>query len=265
METNRRNWDERVPIHLKSEFYGLERFKDGESTLYTFELDDLGPVKDCSLVHLQCHIGLDTLSWARQGASVTGLDFSRPAVEAASALASGLDIPARFVQGNVYDAVEVLGETYDVVYTGRGALIWLPELEPWAQAVSRLLKPGGRFYMHEFHPITEVFAEDSLDVAEDYFHSAEPRRWEGSGTYAEPDAETEHNVSLEWKHTLGDVVSALANAGLRIELLREQNRGSAFRRWPFMVEVAPREFALPPGLPRLPLTYTLLATRPPTA
>jgi SAM-dependent methyltransferase len=261
-ETNRLSWDERVPIHLQSAFYDLSGFKSGKNTLHPFELEELGSVEGSSLVHLQCHFGLDTLSWARLGAQVTGLDFSLPAVEAATQVAEDLGLPARFVHANVYQAPEALQATYDVVYTGRGALIWLPDLSAWAEVVASLLNPGGRFYLHEFHPFADVFAEDSLEVVDGYFHESEPRRWEGSGTYADTEADTAHNTSLEWKHPLGDVVTVLARVGLRIELLRERRGGSHFRRWPFMVESESGELVLPERMPALPLTYSLLASKP---
>lgn len=261
-ETNRKSWDERVPIHLKSPFYRIEAFKAGESPLYDFEHQELGSVKDCELLHLQCHFGLDTLSWARAGARVTGLDFSEPAIQAAQGLADELALPADFVCGNVYDAPELLSSgRFDIVYTGRGALIWLPDIKRWAGIVARLLKPGGRFYMHEFHPAMDVFADDSLAVEYSYFHEAEPRRWEGTGSYADFEAETENNVSLEWSHPIGDVVTALIQAGLRIELLKERPDACAYRRWPFMREVKPGDFRLPEELPALPLTYSLKAVK----
>ncbi len=162
--TNRANWDERVGQHLDSPFYDLAGFKQGRCTLRDFDLAMLPDVAGKDLVHLQCHFGLDTLSWARRGARVTGLDFSAPAVAAAQAIALELGIPARFVQANVYDALQALGADFDIVYTGLGALCWLPDLERWADQVEGLLRPGGTLALAEFHPFTDVFGDEDLRV-----------------------------------------------------------------------------------------------------
>ena len=153
MEANRRQWDERAPLHVASEFYDVDGFRAGRSTLRAVEVEEVGDVTGRELLHLQCHFGLDTLSWARRGARVTGLDFSESAVEAARALADAEGIDAEFVCANVYDAVAALsGRTYDVVYTGIGALCWLPDIDRWAATAGALVKPGGSLYVFEHHP-----------------------------------------------------------------------------------------------------------------
>ncbi len=261
---NRASWDERTPIHVASAFYDVPGFVAGRPTLRPFEPDELGPVEGCSLVHLQCHFGLDTLSWARRGAEVTGLDFSAPAIEQARKLAAEIGVRARFEQADVYDAPDVLGRRYDVVYTGTGALNWLPDMERWADVVRRLLEPGGRFYLLEIHPVVHALADDSLQWAHDYFgHAGEPTVWDEDTTYADPDARLTNTVTHEFAHPIGEVVSALAGAGLRIELLREHDQCSS-RRWPFLERVpGPRAmYRLPASMPRLPLDYSVLATAP---
>lgn len=156
-EVNRANWDERVPIHVEGEFYDVAGFLAGEERLRPFELAEMGDVGGKDLLHLQCHFGIDTLGWAGHGARVTGLDFSAPAVEAATKLASQLSLDASFVRANVYDAAEALeGRTSDVVYTGLGALNWLPDIERWAGVAEALIRPGGFLYLAEFHPFTWV-------------------------------------------------------------------------------------------------------------
>jgi SAM-dependent methyltransferase len=255
---NRALWDERVPIHVSGEFYDVERFLAGRSTLRSFELAELGDVRGCSLVHPQCHFGLDTLSLARLGARVTGLDFSPAAIEAARTLAQRAKLEAEFVCANVYDAVAALdGRRFEVVYTGLGAVLWLPDIERWAATMAALLAPGGRFYMAEFHPITDVFADDGLEVAHSYFDRA-AHAYDEPGTYADPQAATVHNRSLEWTHGLGDVVSALAAAGLRIELLHEHDF-TLHARFPFLESTEERTYHMPPGMPALPLMYSLRA------
>ena len=261
-ETNRAWWDERVPIHVDSALYDVEGFLAGESRLFEFVIDEVGDVAGATLVHPQCHFGLDTLSWARRGARVTGLDFSAPAVAAARDVAARVGIhDAEFVQGDVYDAPAALGHRrFDVVFTGMGALNWLPDVERWARVMADLLAPGGRFYIAEAHPFAHVFAEDSLTVTYPYF-KPEGFVWEDDGgSYAAPGADTAHNRTLEWSHGLGAVVSALAAAGLRIEWLHEHPYTFA-AGWPFLVRDG-RAHRLPDDVPSLPLMYSLLATAP---
>jgi SAM-dependent methyltransferase len=259
-ETNRRLWDERVPIHVDSEFYDVEGFLAGASTLRPFEVREVGDVAGATLVHPQCHFGLDTLSWARRGAQVTGLDFSAPAIEAARDLAGRASLDAEFVHADLYDAPEALGgRRFNVVYTGLGAIIWLPDIERWARTMAALLAPGGRFYLTEFHPVTDIFADEDLSVAHPYFIEGAVT-YEEPGTYADLAAPTEHNRSVEWHHGLGEVVSALIAAGLRIEMLREHDH-TLFPRWPFLVRHG-AVWRLPEGTPSLPLMFSVRATLP---
>jgi SAM-dependent methyltransferase len=257
---NRAMWDERVPIHVASDFYDVDSFLAGNSTLRRFEVEEVGDVDGRTLLHAQCHFGLDTLSWARRGARVTGLDFSEPAIEAARKIAADAGIEAEFVAADVYTAVEALGgRRFDLVYTGLGALNWLPDIEGWARTMTSLVAPGGRFYLSEFHPFSGVFADEDLTVRYPYFHT-EPFEWDEPGTYADPDATTEHNRSIEWNHGLGAVVSALLTAGLQIEFLHEHDH-TLFARWPFLERSEGGVYRLPEGVPSLPLMYSLLARR----
>jgi SAM-dependent methyltransferase len=261
-ELNRRWWDERVPIHTASEFYDVDAFRAGGSRLCPFELDEVGDVTGRRLVHLQCHFGLDTLSWARRGASVVGLDFSAPAVAAANDLAAETGLDARFVEADVYDAVAALnGERFEIVYTGRGALNWLPDLRRWAQVVSSLLADDGFLYLAEFHPFTDVFADDDLTIELDYFHDpAGLRISNGGGTYADLDAETTNNATHEWSHPISEVIEAILGAGLQLELFHEQDH-TLFRRWPGLIAGPDGTYRRPEGMPRLPLMYSLRARR----
>jgi SAM-dependent methyltransferase len=260
-ETNREWWDERVPLHVDSALYDVDGFLAGTTRLHAFEIEEVGDVDGLTLVHPQCHFGLDTLSWARRGAHVTGLDFSAPAIEAACALAGRAGLAAEFVQADVYDALDALGgRRFDVVYTGMGALNWLPDVDRWAGVMAGLLAPGGRFYLAEMHPFTTVFADDSLTVVHPYF-KPEGFVWDDDGgSYAAPDAVTAHNRTIEWSHGIGAVVSALAAAGLRIEWLHEHDRTFAIG-WPFLErEPEGRLYRLPGDHPSLPLMYSLRAT-----
>lgn len=261
IEDNRRHWDERVPINTASSFYDLDGFRAGGEVFDRFQLDELGDVTGLDLAHLQCHIGLETLSWARHGARVTGLDFSAPAVEAATAIATavGLSERARFVAADVYDAVEVLGgHAFDVVYTGSGALMWLPDIDRWARTVAGLLRPGGWLYLAEFHPLTDVLDDDhGATVTRDYFARG-ARTYDSPGSYADWSAETVHNSATEWHHTLGDVVSAVAGARLRVELVHEHDT-IPFQRYSALIADGDR-FRYPDQAARSPLMYSPAAT-----
>jgi len=263
-DANRRMWDERVPIHLGSGFYDVAAFKAGGLTLRPFEVAEVGDVAGKSLVHLQCHFGLDTLSWARLGARVTGLDFSEPAVAAARALATEAGLhDAAFVQGNVYDAPAVLGRRFDVVYTGLGALCWLPDLERWADAIVALALPGGIVYVAEFHPFTDVFADHDLSIVCPYFQGPEPAVWDDPGTYADPGKATEHNLRYEWTHPVSEVIDALARRGLVLRRFREHDH-TLFARWPFLTREGADVYRLPEGMPSLPLMYSVRFEMPAT-
>ena len=246
-QVNRAWWDERVPLHVESEFYDVDAFKAGRGTLRPFELEEVGDVQGRSLVHLQCHFGLDTLSWARRGARVTGLDFSEPAVEAARGIAAETGVHADFVAADVHDAGEALGgRRFDVVYTGLGAINWLPDIERWARTVAGLIAPGGFLYLSEFHPFSWVFADEDLSVEYDYFDGRYTS--DDPGTYADLQAQTVNNRTEEWPHALGAVVSALLDAGLDLEFLHEHDY-TLYPRWPFLVRTGPRHVADARGAP----------------
>jgi SAM-dependent methyltransferase len=259
-ELNRANWDDRVPVHLGSEFYDVAGFRAGASSLRPFESAEAGDVTGKRLVHLQCHVGLDTLSWAKLGATVTGLDFSEPAIKAARSLAADLDVDASFVVADVYDAVAALdGRRFGVVYTGTGALVWLPDLTRWAQVVAALLEPGGLFYLVEGHPIAQVLDEaQGTSVVLDYFRE---QPWLEDHPYSYTDGPAlQHTRSVQFQHGLGQVVTALAAAGLRIEFLNEHDF-DCYQRFQSL-ERHGSQYRLPSGHPRIPMMYSLRARRP---
>ncbi|MET8704687.1 class I SAM-dependent methyltransferase [Kitasatospora sp. NPDC004723] len=261
LAANRANWDWRVPVHVASEFYDVPGFVAGKEVLRDFELAEVGDVSGKSLLHLQCHFGQDTLSWARRGATVTGLDFSRPAVEAATGLAGRIGADsARFVVSDVYDAVDALdGQRFDVVYTGLGALCWLPDITRWARTAAALVAPGGFLYLAEFHPFADSLGEDGRTVEYDYFHR-EATVWDEASTYTDGEpAPTAATVTVEWQHGVGEVVSALAAAGLRIEFLHEHDF-TVFARFPVLEH--DRVFRFPDGQPGVPLMYSVRASKP---
>jgi len=229
LKANLANWDERVSVHVGSDLYDVEGFKSGRSSLTRIERDELVPLihEGTSLLHLQCHFGLDTLSLARMGAVVTGADFSGKAIAQARALAEevGLSARATFVQSDVVALPDALDAQFDVVFTSWGVLIWLQDLEPWADVVTRFLKPAGTFYLAEFHPSVLTLSEDStpdrLRVGYPYFQHGEPQRFDEPGTYADPGARTRNNVTYEWVHGFAETIDPLLRRGLRLDFLHE--------------------------------------------
>jgi SAM-dependent methyltransferase len=224
-EANRALWDEYTQIHARSKFYDLEGFKAGRNSLQAFEIEELGDVAGKSLLHLQCHFGMDTLSWARLGARVTGVDFSEKAIELAGKLATELDLDAQFICANVYELPQVMNGKFDIVYTSGGVLAWLPDLPRWGRVIAHFLKKGGTFYMAEVHPFSQVFDDQEsvteLRVKYPYFSPPGPLVFDVQGSYAERDAQVNQKVEYEWVHSLSEVFNALIAAGLRIEFLHE--------------------------------------------
>ncbi len=263
---NRANWDDRVPIHVESADYDLPGFIADTKLIrpvVKFARQEMGDVRGKSLLHLQCHIGTDTLSWARLGAHVTGLDFSPKAIATAKKLSRDAKTPGRFVVSDVYEAPRALGKRYDVVYTGVGALCWLPDIRKWADVVARCLKPGGVFYVHDAHPIV-LAASDNLGpegprFANPYFEVPKAVMYDDSKTYA-GDGVLKHTRTYEWNHSLGELVTALIDAGLTIEWLRE-HRELSWARWPTMLEKKSGWWVLPKGAADVPLMFSLKATK----
>lgn len=265
-ETNRRHWDEVVPLHVASEMYDVEGFRASKSRLHPIELEELGDVRGKSLLHLQCHFGLDTLSWATQGAAVTGIDFSEPAIDTARKLAAELEIDARFLVSDIYALPENLEGQFDIVFTSYGVLTWLPDIPRWAKVAAHFVRPGGTFYIVEFHPMTwtlenEPGITDDIRLAYPYFPTGDALDFEEDGTYAQPDAKVEHRRTFEWPHPVSEVVTALIDAGLRIEFLHEFPH-TTWRFLPFMEPAGDRMFRLTKHDGQLPLLYSVRATKP---
>jgi SAM-dependent methyltransferase len=265
METNRRHWDEAVAVHAASDFYDLASFKAGRSALLPVEREEVGDVRGKTLLHLQCHFGMDTLSWARAGASVTGIDFSHQAIDTARGLAAELDIDARFIETNIYDLPALLSEQFDVVFTSYGALCWLPDLPQWAWIAASYLKQGGVFYVIDGHPAANMLdyeaAPDELKVHRSYFGNGEPMAWEEDGTYADLEAKFENKRTYDFNYSLADVVGSLIDAGLRIELLHE----FPFCAWQAvkgMLKGDDGYYRLPESSPSIPFLFSIRATKP---
>jgi SAM-dependent methyltransferase len=268
-DVNRANWDERAPAHAASPDYAVARFTDDPSFLsgvVSFDLPRLGDIEGLDGVHLQCHIGTDTVSLARLGARMTGLDFSPVALAQGRRLAAAVGLDVEFVESDLYGAPEALGaERFDLVYTGIGALCWLPDVRRWAGVVRTLLRPGGRLFIREGHPVLWSLADgrpDGLLVLDfPYFEQAEPIVWYEGGTYVETDQVFTHNVTHEWNHGLGEIVSALLAEGFELTMLEEHDSVPWDALPGQMTEIGGGEFRLADRPERLPHSYTLQARR----
>jgi SAM-dependent methyltransferase len=266
-DTNRSLWDAWTAVHAAGDYYDLEGFRAGGVRLRPYELELVGDVAGKSLLHLQCHFGIDTLSWARLGAVVTGADISPDAIDLATRLATELGFPgARFVLSNVYDLAANLGGQFDVVYTSRGALNWLPDIRAWADVVAGFVAPGGIFFITEGHPVMNVFESEGvgrgeLRLAYPYWEQPDPLVFPVRGSYADPTADVGVQTEHSWGHGLGEIVTALIDAGLRIETLVEH----PFLDWSadFLVETDQGRYVLPPDAGgELPLMFSLRARKP---
>jgi SAM-dependent methyltransferase len=266
---NRLSWDERAPAHAASPDYGVQRFADDPaylSDVVAFDRPRLGDLTGLDGVHLQCHIGTDTVSLARLGARMTGLDFSPAALVQARRIAELAGADIAFVESDVYAAVAALGESqFDLVFTGVGALCWLPDVRGWAEVVATLLRPGGRLFIREGHPMLWTLADprpDGLLVVEyPYFERDEPMVFDEGGTYVATDVEFQHNVTHEWNHGLGELVTALLDNGMRVTMLQEHDSVPWEALPGQMEQIGGGEWRLADRPWRLPHSYTLQAVK----
>ncbi|MFJ6698168.1 class I SAM-dependent methyltransferase [Streptomyces sp. NPDC091272] len=269
MRANQANWDARTPVHLASRFYGVgSADARPERWFADYEWADLGELAGRDVLHLQCHLGTETMAFATKGARTVGLDLSGESVAAARRLAADAGLPVTYVQANVYDAQQALGRRrFDVVYTGKGALCYLPDLDRWAHTVAALLRPGGRLYLAEFHPLLNSLGPspapgegDELLLRHDYLAGRGAVLRDATHTYTDGPAVQGATDCYEWMHGLGEVVNALAGAGLRLVRLRESDE-LPWPRWPDMVRTPAGWWRLPDTAPRIPLLYSLLAQK----
>lgn len=255
---NKATWNQKVKVHAKSEMYDLEAFKKGKSSLMNYELEALGAVMGKSLLHLQCHFGQDTLSWSRMGATCTAVDISDEGINLAQELNKELKLDAQFFCCNVLETSKYVKDTFDIVFTSYGVIGWLPDLKPWGQMISERLKKGGTFFIAEFHPIVWMF--DYLEerpIMKFGYMQDEVIYQEYEGTYASQESKM---ISKEygWNHGLGELVSALTEAGLHIEYLKEFNE-SPYNVLPDLVKTKSGMYTTKNQL--YPLIFTLKATK----
>ena len=268
---NRSNWDERAPAHAASPGYAFDQFQADPtyiSDVVRFDVPRLGDVRGLRGVHLQCHIGTDTISLARLGARMTGVDFSPAALVEARGLAERLGHDVDFVQSDVYSVPAVLPQaSYDLVFTGIGALCWLPDIRRWAEVVAGLLRPGGRLFLREGHPMLWAMDETRTDglvaVEYPYFERSEPVVSDEEGTYVETDVTFSNNITHSWNHGIGEVVTALLDHGMQLTMLVEHD-SVPFEGLPGkMTNVGDGEWQLTDRPWRLAHSYTLQAVRSP--
>lgn len=259
-EANKRIWNQRTAVHKDSSFYNLQGFKNGESVLTPIELNEVGDVKGKKMLHLQCHFGMDSLDWARRGAIVTGVDLSEKAIEEAVKLNDELGLNAKFVCCNIYDVKQHLDpkEQFDIVFTSYGVVGWLPELSSWGKLISDYLKPGGIFYLAEFHPVVWMFDDDFTHIKYPY-ENREVIVVENEGTYTDRKANIT-GKEYGWNHSLSEVLNSLINAGLKINFLNEYLY-SPYPSFRHVVEFEKGKWYIKGLEGRIPMVYSLSASK----
>ena len=263
---NRLNWDNRAELHASDTTgsYRIAKVLSGGSSLHALEVSEIGDISGKDVVHLQCHIGLDTLSLKHLGArSATGLDFSPKAIAAARDFAARSGTDVRFVEASVYDAAAALGQTYDLAFVTWGAINWLDDIGRWAEAVASVLRPGGRLYLLEGHPqMNQLDLKDGrLELAFGWrTPRAEPLVFDDAQTYTGDKRPLTATRCYEWIHPLSDIVNALIRAGLAIDFLNEHDI-VVWKAFADVVETGEDQFELAPGHVRVPLSFSIGATR----
>lgn len=258
LSTNLKSWNDSVDVHVKSDFYFVDAFKKGRTSLNSIELDLLGDVSGKRILHLQCHFGQDTLSLARLGGNVTGVDFSDKAIEAANTLKDELNLNAEFICADVYNLPENLFGQFDIVFTTYGVLGWLPDMKRWANVVSKCLKPGGKLILVEFHPMVWMFDNAFTHIQYSYFNRETIVETE-NGTYADPTANIT-KTTVTWNHPLSDVINDLIENGLVVNIFNEYDY-APYNCFQNLEEQSPGKFQLKTMEGKMPLVYSIVATK----
>jgi len=257
-EANKNLWNQRTSVHKDSEFYNLAAFKAGENVLTPIELNEIGDVKGKSLLHLQCHFGMDTLNFSRLGAKCTGVDLSDGAIKLAQEINDELKLDAKFVCCNVLDTSEYVKEQFDIVFTSYGTIGWLPDLKPWAKMIAQRMKPDGFFYIAEFHPVMWMFDDDFTHIKYAY-ENQEVIVTENEGTYTDRNADIK-GKEYSWNHSISVVLNALVAAGLKIEFFNE-HMYSPYPCFRNTVETEKDKWHIKGMEGKLPMVYSLKAVK----
>ncbi|KXK38446.1 MAG: class I SAM-dependent methyltransferase [Saprospiraceae bacterium] len=258
IDINRKMWNDRVDLHYHSAFYGVDDFLSGKSSLKDIEIRLLGDLLGLHVLHLQCHFGMDTLSLARMGAMVTGVDFSDKAIDTAVNLSRASNLEAEFICSDIYKLSEVIDKQFDVVFTSYGTIGWLPDLNRWADVVASCLKPGGRFIMVEFHPVIWMFDDRFQRIEYSYFNTG-PIIETTQGSYADRNAKLE-SISYGWNHSTAEVLNALIRSGLQIRSFEEYDY-SPYKVPEVSVETDEGKFMIPGHEHQIPMIFSLEAIR----
>ena len=258
LQKNKHSWNNKVQYHLQSEFYAVDNFIKGKSSLNQIELALLGDVKNKSVLHLQCHFGQDTLSLARMGANATGIDLSDKAIDEANKLSKKINTPAQFICSDVYDLPSQLKQTFDIVFTSYGTIGWLPDLSKWAQVISHFLKPGGKFVFAEFHPVVWMFDNDFKEVGYNYFNTGPIVETE-TGTYADTSAPITQEY-VGWNHGIAEVINCLTQAGLQITQMHEFDY-SPYNCFKHSEEFEKGKYRITHLQNKIPMVYSLAAIK----
>lgn len=255
---NRNSWNNKTDVHVASDFYDMEGFRKGNNSLNSIELELLGDIRGKKILHLQCHFGQDSISLSRLGAEVIGVDLSDKAIEHARKIASELKSTAEFICCDVYNLPQELDREFDIVFTSYGTIGWLPDLDQWAEVVSRFLKPGGTFVFAEFHPFIWMFDNSFEKIAYNYFNSGPIIETE-SGTYADRNVEITQEYVC-WNHSLSEVMNSLIQNGLVIKVFNEYDY-SPYNCFNKTIEIAPKKFRIEDLGDMIPMVYALKAIK----
>lgn len=258
LNINKTTWNEKVDVHVASEFYNQDAFLNGRNTLNSIELELLGDIKNKKILHLQCHFGQDTLSFARMGAIPTGVDLSDKAIEKAKEINVQLNLNAQFVCCDVYDAPNLIEEKFDLVFTSYGTIGWLPDLDKWAKVVSHFLKPNGTFIMADFHPVVWMYDNDFKEVFYSYFNKEQIIE-EESGTYADVNSEIK-TKSITWNHPISELLNALICNNIAIDIFNEYDY-SPYNCFNHTEEFEPNKFRIKTFGNKIPMVYALKGTK----
>lgn len=256
IDINKNLWNKKTEHHYNSEFYDVPAFIKGKESLNPIDLELLGNIKGKTILHLQCHFGQDTISLARHGAIVTGVDFSEKAIEKAKELNETVGTNATFITSDIYKLPEILDETFDIIYTSYGVIGWLPNMKAWANIIHHFLKPKGEFIMIEFHPVVWMFSYDFKTIEYDYM-GGKPIIEELQGTYTDQNANIKE-ASVSWNHGLSTVINAIIKTGLNITDFKEYNY-SPYNCFENTVKIDERQFKIKGLEDKIPMVYSLKA------
>ena len=255
---NKNAWNNKTEVHIASEFYDMKGFLEGKSTLNSIELELLGNISNKKILHLQCHFGQDTMTFARMGAQATGIDFSEKAIEKATEFSKQLNLDTTFICCDIYEAPKYLKDQFDIVFTSYGTIGWLPDLDKWAKIVSQFLKPGSQFIMADFHPVVWMYDNDFKEVFYSYFN-IEPIVEDESGTYADRYSEIEAKT-ITWNHPISETLNALITNGIELNSFNEYDY-SPYNCFNNTEEFEPNKFRIKTFENKIPMVYSIKGTK----